>query len=153
MLDEKQINVLNSLIEINNDRMEGYERASKETEETDLKQLFSQLIQTSHKCRTELVNEVLKGGGHPIEGTTATGKVFRAWMDIKAALTGKDRKTILNSCEFGEDAAIETYEMALQNDIADLSQEHKAMISNQLSYIRADHDKIKRFRDTILEHK
>jgi uncharacterized protein (TIGR02284 family) len=153
MLDEKQLKVLNSLIEINNDRVEGYERASKETEETDLKQLFSQLIQTSHKCKTELVNEVLKGGGRPNEGTTTSGKFFRAWMDIKAALTGKDRKTILNSCEFGEDAAIETYEIALRNEVADLSEEHHAMISNQLSFIRADHDKIKRLRDTLLEHK
>ena len=32
MEDKKSINVLNKLIEINNDRIEGYETASKETE-------------------------------------------------------------------------------------------------------------------------
>ncbi|MGV3631767.1 MAG: ferritin-like domain-containing protein [Bacteroidota bacterium] len=153
MLSEKHIEVLNALVEINNDRIEGYERASKETEENDLKQLFAQLIQTSHKCKTELTNEVLKGGGKPIEGTTTSGKFFRAWMDVKAALTGKDRKTILSSCEFGEDAAIETYEKVLASHGDDLSSGHKTMITNQLSFIRADHDKIKRLRDNVLEHK
>ena len=37
MKTEKTIDVLNSLIEINNDRIYGYETASKEVEETDLK--------------------------------------------------------------------------------------------------------------------
>jgi len=35
--------VLNTLIENNNDRIEGYETASNETEEQDLKTLFAQL--------------------------------------------------------------------------------------------------------------
>lgn len=33
-------------------------------------------------------------------------------MDVKAALTGKDRKAILNSCEYGEDIAKDSYEKA-----------------------------------------
>ncbi|MCE3294590.1 MAG: hypothetical protein K0R65_304 [Crocinitomicaceae bacterium] len=151
MLSEKHIDVLNALIEINNDRIEGYERASKETEETDLRQLFAQMIQTSLKCKTELTNEVLKGGGKPLEGTTTSGKFFRAWMDVKAALTWQDRKTILSSCEFGEIAAMEMYEKTLHSD-NDLSEEHRSMISNQLSFIRADQDKIKRLLDTTIEH-
>ncbi len=109
MEKEKSIEVLNKLIEINNDRIEGYETASKETNETDLKTLFSQLIQTSKKCRQELVDQVQKLGGKVNEGTRITGKFFRAWMDVKAALTNKDRKAILSSCEQGEDVAKDTY--------------------------------------------
>ena len=103
MDNEKSIDVLNTLIEINNDRIEGYETASKETDEEDLRTLFSQLMQTSESCKKELVNEVLELGGTPVEGTKTTGKFFRAWMDVKAALTNKDREAILNSCEHGED--------------------------------------------------
>jgi hypothetical protein len=33
--------------------------------------------------------------GTPEEGTRITGKFFRVWMDVKAALTNKDRKAIL----------------------------------------------------------
>ena len=50
---EKLIDVLNTLIEINNDRIEGYETASKETKEQDLKTLFAQLSQTIQKCKNE----------------------------------------------------------------------------------------------------
>src|SRR3989344_995229 len=95
------IDSLNNLIQINNDRIQGYLTAAKETEEADLKELFSEMMQTSQECRRELVQEVTKLGGTPIEGTTVSGKIYRAWMDVKAALTSKDRKAILNSCEFG----------------------------------------------------
>jgi hypothetical protein len=43
MEKEKTIEVLNTLITINNDRIEGYDTAAKETDEYDLKNLFSQL--------------------------------------------------------------------------------------------------------------
>lgn len=144
---EKSIDVLNTLIEINNDRIEGYETASEETEEKDLKTLFSQLMKTSQKCKTELVNEVLKLGGTPIEGTRTTGKFFRVWMDVKAALTGKDRKAILNSCEFGEDVAVATYVKVLKNDIEDITSEQQDLLKAQYALIKADHDKVKGLRD------
>ena len=46
MENEKTIAVLNTLITINNDRIEGYETASKETEEQDLKALFAHFTAT-----------------------------------------------------------------------------------------------------------
>ncbi|MFV5690363.1 DUF2383 domain-containing protein [Flavobacterium sp. ZT3R25] len=63
MDQEKSIDVLNTLIEINNDRIEGYKTALEETEESDLKALFSQLMKTSQNCKMELVSEVQKLGG------------------------------------------------------------------------------------------
>ena len=152
MEKEKSIDVLNTLIEINNDRIEGYETASKEAEEQDLKTIFSQFTQTSQKCKQELVTEVNKLGGKPIEGTKTTGKVFRVWMDAKAALTGKDRKTILSSCEFGEDAALKTYDKVLSNNAGDITEEQKIMVDAQRSLIKADHDKVKSMRDMLVEH-
>lgn len=153
MNKEKAIDVLNTLIEINNDRMEGYETASKETKEADLKALFFQFSQTSQKCKIELDTEVQNLGGTPIEGTKITGKFFRAWMDVKAALTGSDRKTILNSCEFGEDVAVGTYDKVLKNNLEDITTEQQAMIYKQYLLIKADHDKVKNLRDMLLERK
>ena len=143
----KTIEVLNTLITINNDRIEGYETASKETEEQDLKILFAQFSSTSQKCKQELVLEVSKLGGTPSEGTMATGKFFRVWMDVKAALTGKDRKAILSSCEYGEDIAKNTYEIALKNDAENISAELQNMINAQHTLLVADHDKVKSLRD------
>ncbi len=152
MNNEKSIDVLNTLIQINNDRIEGYETASKETDNSDLQNLFSDLIETSEKCKAELTEEVERLGGTPIEGTKTSGKFFRAWMDIKVALTGKDLKAILNSCEFGEDVAVDTYEKALENDDEDLGAEQRSIISTQYDFIKADHDKIKSLRDNLVEH-
>ncbi|MEO7988927.1 MAG: PA2169 family four-helix-bundle protein [Chryseolinea sp.] len=152
MNNEKSIDVLNTLIQINNDRIEGYETASKETDHSDLHSLFSDLIETSEKCKAELTEEVQRLGGTPIEGTKTSGKFFRAWMDIKAALTGKDLKAILNSCEFGEDVAVDTYEKAMENDDDDLGIEQRSIIATQYDLIKADHDKIKSLRDNLVEH-
>jgi uncharacterized protein (TIGR02284 family) len=145
----KSVDTLNTLIEINNDRIEGYETASKETNEMDLKTLFEKLSQTSEKCKQALTAEVIKLGGTPTEGTKNTGKIYRVWMDFKAALTGKDRKAILNSCEYGEDIAKETYENVLENDSEDLSTEQQAMIKAQHSLLKADHDELKMMRDNL----
>ncbi len=150
MDNEKTVDVLNTLIEINNDRIEGYETASKETDEEDLKRLFSHMIETSTTCRQELTEEVERLGGTPIEGTKITGKFFRAWMDVKAALTGKDYKAILNSCEYGEDVAVDTYDTALKNDEEHLGLEQRTMIVEQRERIKADHDAIKELRDQLV---
>ena len=143
--------MLNTLIQINNDRIEGYETASKETEEQDLKALFAKFSQTSKNCNNELIQEVRKLGGQPTEGTKNTGKFFRVWMDVKAALTGKDRKAILNSCEYGEDVAVETYKKALSDNFSDLSAEQQKIINTQHALIKADHDKVKSMRNSLVE--
>jgi len=139
------IDSLNNLIQINNDRIQGYLTASKETEEQDLKTTFSNLMQTSQECRRQLTEEVVKLGGTPIEGTTVSGKLYRAWMDVKAAVTSKDRKAILNSCEFGEDIAVKTYEVEL--DANTLNSELGHLVRDQHHKIKSGHDLIKQMRD------
>src|SRR6478672_8447003 len=116
METEKTIDALNELIQINNDRIEGYTTASDETEDFDLKTFFSQLKSTSIQINSELRAEVSRLGGTPTDETRVTGKFFRAWMDVKAAITGNDRKLILDSCEYGEDVAKGTYQDILSNE-------------------------------------
>jgi uncharacterized protein (TIGR02284 family) len=152
MDNEKTIEALNTLIQINNDRFEGYDTAFKETEEQDLKTLFSEFMLTSQKCKQALVNEVNRLGGTPTESTRLTGKFFRVWMDVKAAITGKDRKNILSSCEFGENIAIETYQKVLDDDMPDLRFEHQTMINAQHALIKADHDIIKSMHDALVKY-
>jgi len=149
MEKEKTIDVLNELVEINNDRIEGYETAYKETEEHDLKSLFGELAGTSKRNNQELSNEILNLGGEPTDSTKVTGKFFRVWMDVKAALTGKDRKAILNSCEFGEDQALETYEDVLKDDLEHLSMGQQSLVHKQHGLLKTDHDKVKRLRDAL----
>jgi uncharacterized protein (TIGR02284 family) len=149
MKNDKTVDVLNKLLEINNDRVEGYETAMKETDEADLKTLFAQLARTSSKFVTELTDEIRSMNGEPVEGTMISGKFFRAWMDVKAALTGRDRKAILSSCEFGEDKAVDTYEKVLRDDSQNLSTVQQDMVMAQHAIIKADHDKVRYLRDSF----
>jgi uncharacterized protein (TIGR02284 family) len=148
--NEKQITLLNQLVEINNDRIAGYEHAVKETDESTLKSLFTKLAETSRKCREELASEVQKLDGTPKEGTATTGKIYRVWMDIKAALTNKDRKAILNSCEFGEDTAVKAYEEVLEKT-SDLTTEQQFLLKKQYALIKADHDKVRNLRNALVK--
>jgi uncharacterized protein (TIGR02284 family) len=149
---ENSIHVLNVLIEINNDRIEGYKTASKETEDDALKSLFFQLAETSQKCKAELTAEVHKLGGTPLESTRITGKFFRVWMDVKAALTANDRKNILDSCVCGEDVIGDTYKNVLQDNSDALTPIQQKMLSAQPVLLKADRDKIKDLRDMLAEH-
>lgn len=67
-------------------------------------------------------------------------------MDFKAAVTGKDRKAILNSCEYGEDVALQSYKDALDEE--DLGTTYKSLIESQRANIKKDHDRVKSLRDT-----
>lgn len=147
-LNEKTAEILNDLVEINNDRVRGYEKASKETnsKDADLRTLFDDMASESRGYVTELSQFVRERGETPSDGTTLRGKLYRAWMDVKATFSGSDRKAILASCEFGEDAAQKAYDNALASD-AEIPAEVRQVIMDQKSSLRKSHDRIKRMRD------
>ena len=149
----KAIEAFNSLIIINNDRIEGYKTANEETNETDLKMLFSDFMQTSVNCRKQLINEVKKLGGTPDEGTRTTGKFFRVWMDVKAALTGNNRKSILESCEYGENAALEAYKKVLILDHQETNSKEQDLLNAHYALLKANHDKVKQMITDIESEK
>ena len=151
--NEKMIGILNDLIRINNDRVDGYEKAAKEAKsvDADLQALFHRFAQESKQFASELKLLVKEYGGDPAEDTTTSGKIYRVWMDLKATISGKDRKAILASCEFGEDAAQKAYDKALESD--DLIPEVREVIVRQKSLLRQSHDMVKKFRDIQAEVK
>ncbi|MCE7041807.1 PA2169 family four-helix-bundle protein [Dyadobacter sp. CY312] len=146
--NENLVEVLNDLIKINNDRIDGYEKALEEVKDidVDLRGMFQKMANESRENVAELSREVASLGGEIATGTTNSGKIYRVWMDIKATFTGHDRTSVLESCEYGEDAAQEAYEDALSTD-ADLSVEIRQIITDQKSSLKESHDLIKKYRD------
>jgi uncharacterized protein (TIGR02284 family) len=112
------IDILNDLIQIHNDRLEGYEKAAKELRDADndLRDLFNLMIQESHKMKSALVAEIQVLRGQPSTGTTAGGKIYSIWMDLKSMFSGYDRPSLLNNCESVEDATQKAYRQALESD-------------------------------------
>ena len=148
MQNEKVIGILNDLIRINQDRVVGYEKGIDElkAEDADLRTLFQRYVTESRQYSQELTQEVSRLGGDPADGTTNSGKIYRVWMDLKAAVTGHDRETVLNNCEFGEDAAQKAYDTALNSDV-EIEPSIRDLIVRQKAALKVGHDEIKRLRD------
>jgi uncharacterized protein (TIGR02284 family) len=141
---------LRDLVRINNDRVTGYSKAATQTDDQELQSLISQLAQQSRQFASELRSLVIDNDKNVTDETTTAGKIYRTWMDVKATFGGDDRKGILASCEFGEDAAQKAYKEALEVD--DLTPDVRATIEQQKGTLRTAHDKIKMMRDTAAAH-
>src|SRR5688572_28625197 len=114
--DERLIAILNDLIRINYDRIEGYEKAIEEIKdfsEVEIKDVFLKMAEESRKHRAELTQAVVQLGGEPATDTTTAGDIYRVWMDVKTTFAGNDVLASLELCEYGEDKALEAYKTAL----------------------------------------
>ena len=147
----KTIEVLNDLILINNDRIEGFERAIKETEESDgnndLLPVFLKRIDESRQFKMELGGEIQVLGKDIETGTSTSGKLHRAWIAVKETFTGHDRHSLLEECEFGEDAIKKSYAEALEEP--DLPAYIRELLLEQEEIILDAHDEIKELRDSV----
>jgi uncharacterized protein (TIGR02284 family) len=144
----KSVEVLNDLIEINNDRVDGFTRASKDLGEgdADLKTVFESFASDSRRFVQELSQAVGQIGGELETGNSVTGTIHRTWLDVKATFSGHDRKSILEECERGEDAIKKAYRDALTESNG-LLPEHSQLLAQQQQLINEGHDTIKALRD------
>jgi uncharacterized protein (TIGR02284 family) len=151
-LNADTIGTLNDLIKINHDRIKGYEKAIKNTDSTDadLITLYSRMIDESYQYNRELSEVVTRLGGEPASDTTIPGKIYHAWMDVKATFSGNDTKSILSACEYGEDAAQKAYSDALDISTA-LTTEANELLIRQKSLLKGSHDLVRQFRDQYAE--
>lgn len=148
-IDEKTTKALRRLVIINNDRFEGYQDAAKHAEDSDLKTLFEKYSLQSKKFgnEIEMIIPDLSDDTPTSEETKNSGKLFRTWMEIKDNLAPNNRKAVLASCEFGEDAAKKEYDRVLE-DTEDIDPEAVTLIRRQRTELQEAHDKIKAMRDS-----
>ena len=145
----KAAEVLNDLIEINNDRSAGFERALKDLGDgdQDLKSIFEEYSAQSRQFSQELTAIVAGSGADTETGNSASGTIHRAWIEVKALFSGHDRKAVLQECERGEDAIKKAYREALSPE-SGLASEAVQIVSTQAEAINQAHDRIKALRDS-----
>jgi uncharacterized protein (TIGR02284 family) len=139
--------VLDDLIKINNDRIEGYEKALKDLkpEDNDLQLVFLKAIDQSRKVRMVLGKEIQTLGEDIPTGTSGSGSIHRAWLELKVTFSGHSRHAILASAEFGEDAAQKAYETALKSE--HLPEYLSRIVLEEKEELKEVHDQIKILRD------
>lgn len=140
--------VLNDLNQTNYDRIEGYRKAAEDCKDhdIDLHPVFQRMADVSRLNVSALTGKIRAMGVEVESGSTTMGKLYHAWMDVKATFTGKDRKAILAACEFGEDQAQKAYDKALASD-ADIDAATRKMIMDQKDTLQRQQNEIKAMRD------
>lgn len=147
MENTKATGLLNDLIEINNDRVAGFEKAIADIkdENFDLKAIFQRFADQSRKNAQELA--ALVGNYDKVEtGKSVAGTLHRAWIDVKSIFGGSGRASILSEAERGEDAIKKAYADALSS--GDLPAGAESVVREQAVKIEQSHDEVKALRDT-----
>lgn len=132
------------LIERCKDGSKGYKTAAEDIEDGDLKELFRKYAVQRDSMITELQDQLHKFGIMDDESSSVEGTVHRAWIDLKSALTSRDRVRVLEECERGEDYAVKAYEEALEKDLPGTL---KPVITQQYQDVKNAHDHIRSLRD------
>lgn len=143
---KKTVSTLNHLIEALIDGQKGYQQATDEARDADLKTLFGKYSTQRAGFAAELQSEVSQlGGGQPESSGSVTSAVHRGWINLKSALTSQDRHGILAECERGEESAVKSYRQALSD--GSLGTPVLAVVQAQHDAVLAAHNVIKQLRD------
>lgn len=112
--NKAQVQLLNTLITINIDRIKGYQKLEKlGVDYPNVLMVAAGKAQQSRKYIDRLREIILEMGGEPAEEQSIEGSVFRIWMNIKNMLNIDDYKNMLMNCEFGENTALKLYDETL----------------------------------------
>ena len=135
-----EITTLNTLTATLIDSITGYEDAAANSEGGRFQQLFRERAGERQRVVESLRSEVRRLGGDPEDGGSFLGKTHQRWLDLKAAITGRDDKAIINEVERGEDYLKEKFETALNSGT--LSGESRAAVESAYQSVRSGHDQV-----------
>jgi uncharacterized protein (TIGR02284 family) len=139
-----EIATLNTLIATTIDSITGYEDSAANIDNERFRQIFRERASERQRIVEDLRGEVRRLGGDPEDGGSFLGKTHQRFEDLKAAITGRDEKAIINEVERGEDYLKAKFEAAL-ND-GQLSGESRSVVERAFQSVRAGHDQISQLK-------
>jgi uncharacterized protein (TIGR02284 family) len=138
------ISTLNTLIATTIDSVTGYEDSAKNVDNERFREIFRQRASERQEVVGQLRNEVRRLGGNPEDDGSFLGKAHQRFEDLKAAVTGRDEKSIINEVERGEDYLKEKWQAALQS--GDLRGETHDLIERCYQSVKAGHDQMSQLK-------
>lgn len=139
---KEAVKTLEGLISILEDGKLGYTNAAEHVENPAMKTDFLEYARERALFIVELQDEINKlGKSTDTSGGGPLGALHRTWIDIKSSFTGGDTEAIINACVTGEEAAIEKYKMALEENHLEYNQ--VSVVSKQLNSIQNTLSQIK----------
>lgn len=131
---------LNGLIETCKDGETGFRSAAEGVEDPNLRRLFESYSQQRAELAAELQLEVRRLAEDPVDDGHAAAALHRGWLNIKAAITGRDEGAIISECERGEDVAVRNYREALDGE---LPSDLRMIVERQYVEVKQAHDHIR----------
>jgi uncharacterized protein (TIGR02284 family) len=142
---QDEVTTLNTLTATLIDSVTGFEDAAANLEgNSRLTELFRERASERTRVVEELRGEVRRLGGNAEDDGSFLGKTHQRFLDLKAAITGRDEKAIINEVERGEDYLKEKFENALQMD--SLSGETRTVIERAYQSVKSGHDQVSQLK-------
>ena len=142
---KKLVNNLQELLEKNYDAEKGYKKALEDAKDGQLKTFLLHQAAQRGQFVNELDKEIRNLNEEPKKSGSATGSLHRAWIDIKAAVSGNDDEAVLEECIRGEKASVEEYEDRIKNNA--FPPKIASVVNSQLTSINATLNKVKTLED------
>ena len=140
----ESISTLNTLIATTIDSVTGYEDSAKNIHDERLREVFRSRADERQQVVEQLRSEVRRLGGDPEEGGSFMGKAHQRFEDLKAAITGRDEKAIINEVERGEDYLKEKWQAALQS--GNLHGETHDLVERCYQSVKQGHDQVSQLK-------
>ena len=138
------ISTLNTLIATTIDSITGYEDSARNIENERFREIFRQRADERQRVVEDLRSEVRRLGGDPEDSGSFLGKAHQRFEDLKAAISGRDEKAIINEVERGEDYLKEKWQAALQS--GDLHGESHDLVERCYQSVRSGHDQMSQLK-------
>jgi len=138
---QDEVSTLNTLIATLIDSVTGFEDAATNLDSNSrLQQLFRERASERSRIVEDLRGEVRRLGGNPEDDGSFLGKTHQRFLDLKAAVAGRDEKSIINEVERGEDYLKEKFETALEGGT--LSGDTRSAVERAYQSVRSGHDQV-----------
>jgi uncharacterized protein (TIGR02284 family) len=141
MADTAGVGTLETLTTTLIDSINGYRDAAQNAEGSRFQELFRRMADDRSRVAEDLRSEIRRLGGNPPDDGSFLGGAHQRFLDLKAAITGRDDKAIINEVERGEDYLKDKFETALNG--ADLPPESRSVIERAYQSVREGHDRVR----------
>ncbi len=138
---------LNSLLTRNYDAEQGYLTVADKIEHPEMKNFMQQNSQDRNSFGHEIKEIMSELNLKPDKGTSLSGDVHRAWINLKELLSQNSDEAILAEAARGEEYAIAAYEETINTP--GLSPSHKRILSDHLNSIKKTREQITKLKATL----
>ena len=129
------------------DSVNGYRDAAQNAEGTRFQEIFRRNADERSRIVEELCSEIRRLGGNAPDDGSFLGATHQRFLDLKAAVTGRDDTAIINEVERGEDYLKEKFEAAL--NATDVAPETRSVIERAYQSVRQGHDQIRNLKQGL----